>query len=231
MIWICYSCMSYNRLNTAISYNYEWISAQKIWILSDLSLQAFCSFTANWRWSNLIKRDFLCVFSSKCIEEKIHLKYSVYIQTTLTLHIWTVCPYHLGYFGNWNHTIFFEHNVKMSARFEEESHIQSINIVLLATIYIYIFFGGVQAVFFGGRQRVLLGKPRFNKRGCFPSILSCRYTFPGPGDSALPFGTGENPLWFGIQSHLLCGFFQHYLLVEGIRRKARKNGDSWWVRS
>lgn len=58
----------------------------------------------------------------------------------------------------------------------------------------YIFFGGVQAVFFGGRQRVLLGKPRFNKRGCFPSILSCRYTFPGPGDSALPFGTGENPL-------------------------------------
>lgn len=76
-----------------------------------------------------------------------------------------------------------------------------------ACYYIYIFFfGGVQAVFFGGRQRVLLGKPRFNKRGCFPSILSCRYTFPGPGDSALPFGTGENPLWFGIQSHLLCGF-------------------------
>lgn len=163
---------------------------------------------------------FLCVFSSKCIEEKIHLKYSVYIQTTLTLHIWTVCPYHLGYFGNWNHTIFFEQNVKMSARFEEESHIQSINIVLLATIYL---FGGVQAVFFGGRQRVLLGKPRFNKRGCFPSILSCRYTFPGPGDSALPFGTGENPLWFGIQSHLLCGFSPTIFSGTRYSAKSKKN--------
>lgn len=210
-------------MNTATSYNYEWILVQKIWILSDLSLQAFCSFTANWRWSNLTKRGCtsICSLYLPSASKRKYIWNTPYIHTDDITHLncvslscwllWKLKPYNFLRTKSEN-----VNQVRRGKSYSKHQH----------RFVCYYFLEVYRQSFFGGRQRVLLGKPRFNKRGCFPSILSCRYTFPGPGDSALPFGTGENPLWFGIQSHLLCGFFQQCLLVQGIRRKARKKQET-----